>query len=84
MSDEAMLKARMLVAEAIERPLADVPDDASIATLPAWDSLAHVRLIIAVEAALGAPLLTDEMLSIDSAIAIARLLTLKKCSYPIF
>ncbi len=74
MSDEAILKARMLVAEAIERPLSEVSTDASIATLPAWDSLAHVRLILALEAALGAPLQTDEMLSIESVDAVSRLL----------
>lgn len=74
MSDDAMLKARMLIAEAIERPLSDVPNDASIATLPAWDSLAHVRLMLAIEAALEAPLQTDQMLSIDSANKIANLL----------
>ncbi len=72
MSDDAILMARRLIAEATERPLADIPEDASIATLPAWDSLAHVRLIIAIEAALGAPLQTDEMLSIDSVEAVAR------------
>lgn len=74
MSDDAILMARRLIAEATESPLADIPEDASIATLPAWDSLAHVRLIIAIEAALGAPLQTDEMLSVTSITEVAELL----------
>ncbi len=74
MSDDAILMARRLIADATERPLTDIPENASIATLPAWDSLAHVRLIIAIEAALGAPLQTDEMLSIDSVEAVSNLI----------
>jgi acyl carrier protein len=48
--------ARLLVAEAMERPVGDVPADGSMDTLPGWDSLAHVRIILAIEDRTGRPL----------------------------
>jgi acyl carrier protein len=53
----------------------EVPPDADMATLPAWDSMNHVTLLMEIEAELGRPLRAEEIGSIDSVRSIARLLT---------
>lgn len=58
--------ARKLLAEAINRAEADVPDDAMIDNLEAWDSLAHMRLLTALEQRLGQPLAPNLVVSIRS------------------
>ena len=47
--------AASLLAEILERPLGSVPDDASIHNFPAWDSLAHVKLMLKLEEVSGRP-----------------------------
>ena len=47
--------AASLLAEILERPLGSVPDDASIHNFPAWDSLAHVKLMLKLEEMSGRP-----------------------------
>ena len=47
--------AASLLAEILERPLGSVPDDASIHNFPAWDSLAHVKLMLKLEDVSGRP-----------------------------
>jgi acyl carrier protein len=51
--------ARGLLASAMEMDAADIPDDAAIGRLENWDSLAHMRLIMALEQHMGAPLTPD-------------------------
>jgi acyl carrier protein len=52
----------------------DVPLDADMSTLPAWDSMNHVTLLMEIEAELGRPLRAEEIGGIDSVRSIARLL----------
>jgi acyl carrier protein len=66
--------ARALLAQALAVAPATVPDDASLHTVPEWDSLGHVRIILALEAARGAPLPPLEAVSIESLADIARAL----------
>ena len=47
--------AAAILAEILERPLGSVPDDASIHNFPAWDSLAHVKLMLKLEEMSGRP-----------------------------
>lgn len=54
--DDTVQAACCLVADALARPLAEIPPDGSIHTIPAWDSLGHVRVLLALEAAIGRPL----------------------------
>lgn len=51
----------------------EVPLDAGMLTLPAWDSMNHVTLLLEIEAELGRPLRSDEIGGIDSVRSIARL-----------
>jgi len=65
-------RACAIVAEALglQSPV-DIGDD--MGTLGAWDSLAHMRLILGIEAALGRTLSADEIASITSVRDVAQL-----------
>jgi len=52
----------------------EVSPDADMASLPAWDSMNHVALLLEIETELGRPLRSDEIAGIDSVRSIARLL----------
>jgi len=65
--------ARLLVATALDlQGPVSLEDD--MASLPAWNSLTHVKLIMEIEAALGRELTPEEIGSIDSVRAVAALL----------
>jgi acyl carrier protein len=66
--------ARALVADALELPRADVADDSDVETLSAWDSLGHVKVILALETALGRTLSSGELAQIRSVADVGRLL----------
>lgn len=51
----------------------EVSPDADMATLPAWDSMTHVALLLEIEQELGRPLAAEEVAAIDSVRAVARL-----------
>ncbi|HZZ26616.1 MAG TPA: acyl carrier protein [Pirellulales bacterium] len=57
---------RKLVAETLQLPLDAVPTDASSETLEAWDSLRHLEIIMAVEAATNIVFPTDEIVELTS------------------
>ncbi|TNE36835.1 MAG: acyl carrier protein [Alphaproteobacteria bacterium] len=64
-ASELNLKARELLAEALQLDVSEVPEDAAIGVTDRWDSLAHMRLIMALEAHLGKPVDTDAMVAIE-------------------
>ena len=68
------MSARALLATALDCPQEAVPPESAIGTLPQWDSLAHIKIVLAVEERLGRSLTTDEILSITSLEAIDLLL----------
>jgi len=74
MNDDAMLAARQLLAEALELEIAAVPMDAAIGRLDAWDSLAHLRLVQALEKRLGRELPAETSVGIERLHDIAALL----------
>jgi acyl carrier protein len=57
--------ARRLLAEAVHAELAAVPDDARIGSFERWDSLAHLRLVLALEAEVGRELDAEEVVGIE-------------------
>lgn len=67
--------ARELLARALERPVASVADDAAIGRQDGWDSLAHVRLALAVEERMGRKLEPDEVLALRTLAGVRDLLT---------
>jgi acyl carrier protein len=59
-------RAKALLASALEIDAAMVPPDASITTLEAWDSLAHLRLVQVLEKELGRELPAEHIFAIAS------------------
>jgi acyl carrier protein len=66
--------AREILAEALQKEPGDLSDETTIGSDGAWDSLAHTRLLLAMEARLGRELSSDEVAEIDSLRAVARIL----------
>ena len=61
---EGLQAARQLLASVLEMEAADIADDAGIGLLAGWDSLAHMRLIMAMEADMGRPLSSGNVVAI--------------------
>ncbi len=67
-------QARRIIAEALALPVDLAPVDGSMETLPEWDSIGHVRIVLAVEAAIGRPLPPDAMFGAIDVRSVAALL----------
>lgn len=63
-----------MVAKALALPLESVPEDASMNTLKAWDSLGHLRIVLEIEGAIGTELTVEQVISIESVRDVADLL----------
>jgi acyl carrier protein len=72
--DDWVRAARNLVAQALTQPPASIADDGSIHTVPAWDSLGHVRVILAIESSIGRPLSSEAIAAIASVADVAAIL----------
>ncbi len=66
--------AKKLLAEAANCDTAIIPDDVRIGTFERWDSLAHLRLVLAIEQQIGRQLDPDEAFRIESLTDVAALL----------
>lgn len=51
--NEAAIRARVLLADALELEPDEIGEDASMETIGAWTSLGHMRLVLALEETLG-------------------------------
>ena len=67
-------RARNLLAEVLGIDPAQVEDTAGMTTLAAWDSLAHVRIILRLEREVGRTLEPDQVLSIGDLGGVAQVL----------
>jgi acyl carrier protein len=70
----ALDRARSLIAGALDQPVDRVSVDGDVATVPGWDSLGHVKILMATEGALGRMLKPEEIAAIRSVADIARIL----------
>ncbi len=59
-------RARGVLAEAVSYAPEEIPADAAIGSFEPWDSLAHARLMIALETTLNRALTADEITSVLS------------------
>lgn len=73
MPEAAALRARKAVASALKCSLEAVGSGASVESLPQWDSIGHVNIILEVEADLGRRLLAEEIAGISSVADVALL-----------
>ncbi len=62
----ALEKARQMLAEATSQDISSIPDDVCIDSYAAWDSLSHMRLILAMEAQRGQELPAEAILEISN------------------
>ncbi len=72
------MNAKDILSAALFVDAADIPMDAALDNFPAWDSLAHMRLIEEIELRTGSTLTTDEMLAIQDIPSIEALLRTRK------
>jgi acyl carrier protein len=72
--------AKRLLAEATDAAVAAVPDDARIGSFERWDSLAHMRLLLALEEQIGRQLDPDETETIES---LEDIVTILNACFPI-
>jgi acyl carrier protein len=68
------VQAKKLLAEAANCESAMIPDDVRIGTFERWDSLAHLRLVLAIEQKIGRQLDPDEAIRIESLTDVAALI----------
>ncbi|MCP4314564.1 MAG: hypothetical protein GY789_00645 [Hyphomicrobiales bacterium] len=69
-----MHAARQIVAQATRTPLEEVKEDSAIESLSAWDSIAHIAIILAIEERLARPLTPEAIVNVESVRTIADLL----------
>ena len=72
--NERFARARALLAEALGLRPGQLPDDAGVHNLEAWDSLGHLRLVAAIERHAGVTLDAEQILALSSLADIASLL----------
>ncbi len=65
---------RRLVARVFRIAPEDVRATSSPATIPAWDSMAHLELVMALESEFGAQLGPEEILEVEDVASVQRLL----------
>lgn len=70
----SLTAAKTLLAEALQIDAATVSDDLALGGIEAWDSLAHMRLLTAIEEKLGQPLDAETAAGIESLADVARVL----------
>jgi acyl carrier protein len=68
-------QAKTLLAEAANCDAAAIPDDVRLGQFERWDSLAHLRLVLAIEGQIGRQLDPDETVTIETLADIAALLS---------
>ena len=73
MPDTSHHRARMTISAALKCPLDAVGPDAGVETLPQWDSIGHINIVLEIEAELGRKLLSEEIAGISSVADIALL-----------
>lgn len=67
MTTPAILEdVRRLAADVMNRPLAEIPADGTRDSIPAWDSMAHVNLVVALEQHFDVQFKPEEMMEMLS------------------
>ena len=72
--DDWIRAARDLIAQALAQSPASIAHDGSIHTVQAWDSLGHVRVILAIESRIGHPLTSEAIAAVASVADVAAIL----------
>jgi acyl carrier protein len=59
------IRIKQIIAENLKVPLESISDDLAVGDIPEWDSLAHVRIIGALEIGLGVELDIEQTLDLE-------------------
>lgn len=70
----SLAAAKALLAEALQVDAGAIADDLRLGGMDAWDSLAHMRLLMAIEERLGRPLDAETAAGIESLADVAMVL----------
>jgi len=70
----SLIAAKTLLAEALQVDVSLIEDDLMLGGIDEWDSLAHMRLLTAIEEKLGVPLDAETAAGIESLADVARVL----------
>jgi acyl carrier protein len=70
---------KQVIAAALQVPVESVADDSSPATLPQWDSLAHLNLVMSLEQKFAVKFTLEEIVQLQDVPTIRRFLENKKC-----
>lgn len=68
-------RAKKIMASAFIIDPSDIDDGVTLGSIREWDSLGHMRLVVAIEESLGKTLDPHEVVSIRSLADVSRLLT---------
>jgi acyl carrier protein len=77
MSSTIHFRLQNVFREVFDQPTLEVTPELSPASLPAWDSVAMVQIVLAAEQEFGLRFSTDEVASVKSAGDILRLISSK-------
>lgn len=70
--------AKILLAKAIRSGIEQIPDNATMKSLPPWDSLTHLELVVLIEEEIGRQITFDEIVICTTLEGVAQILNLKK------
>lgn len=73
MAETTNLRARKTISTALKCALDAVGPDAGVDSLPSWDSIGHINIILEIETELGRELLPEEIAGISSVADVALL-----------
>ena len=74
MRDDRLVAVRGIIANVLGCQVQDVSADARVGSLPQWDSIAHMSIILAVEEHLARQLTSEEIGSLETVASFAALL----------
>ncbi len=67
-------KIKTILGDVLGMPATAIPDDASVETLEAWDSIAHLNFVMSVEQVFGVSLTPEEAVAMTELAACRRIL----------
>jgi acyl carrier protein len=74
MAEDSLSAACRIVAAVLNRPAESVAPGDRVGSLPGWDSIAHLNIVLAVEAELGRQLTPEEITAIGTVADLAGLI----------
>ena len=64
------MNVNQIIADSLDVPVTNISDDDSAEMVENWDSLATIRIALAIEAELGVSLSTEDILTLNSVRAV--------------